>query len=298
MSSNQKTTGTKNPDPATAPALDAVENRDALDAFAGAPAMNDDGAAPGAGNDNAAPGGVLDTTQLVARPDVVRYIEATLRRYGVAWQDMADAVAEVQTDAIEAARTKRMPATRDEWKALAVAIAVCWAIDRLRAAEVRDKYDAGLCDDADAYARPTLHWEQRDPVDTKRYLAILKDLFDSGQMPEDGAEILWGEADGAPHAEIAAELGVTETVVKNRLFRMRATFRARLAALGLTFVLLLVAAALSPVGGGGVAASNPSAQQPVEPAPPVRPVPGDDAGAPRSENRHLPSDQIDPFPIK
>ena len=98
---------------------------------------------------------------------------------------------------------------------------------------MRDKYDAGLCDDADAYVRPTLHWEHADPVDTKRYLAVLKELFDSGQMPEHGAEILWGEAEEVPHAEIAAEIGVTTTVVDNRLFRMRARFRARLAALGM-----------------------------------------------------------------
>lgn len=62
---------------------------------------------------------------------------------------------------------------------------------------------------------------------------MLQGLFDSGQMPEHGVEILFGEADEVPHAEIAAELGVTRTVVDNRLYRMRARFRARLGALGM-----------------------------------------------------------------
>ena len=184
-------------------------------------------------NDNAVRGGIPDTTPLVAHPDVVRSIRAKLRRYRVAQQDIDDAIAEVQAESIEAARTRSTPCNVAQWKALATKVAVHWALDRLREAKVRSKYDAGLCDDADAYLRPTLHWEHRDPVDTKRYLAILKGLFDSGQMPEHGEEILQGDADAVPHAEIAAELGVSTTVVHNRLARMRAKFRARLAALGM-----------------------------------------------------------------
>src|SRR5260370_7467703 len=130
---------------------------------------------------------------------------------------MADAIAEVQADSIEAARARGMPATIAQWKALAATIAVRWAIDQLREGEVRDKYDAGPCDDPDAYLRPTLYWEHRDPVDTKRYLAILKDLFDSGQMPEHGAEILCGEAEDVPHAQLAPHLAVTPKLHPHRL---------------------------------------------------------------------------------
>src|SRR5580704_8786829 len=183
-----KTNSTHNPATPTAMALDALEPL-AGDAAGGA--ANDDGGPLGSANDNATPRGALDTTALVARPDVVRYIRGALRRYGVSHQDMADAIADVQVEAIEAARTRRMPANRGEWRALAVTVAVRRGVDRLREEQVRGKYDAGPCDDADAYAHPTLHREQRDPVDTKRYLAILKDLFDSGQMPKDAAEILW-----------------------------------------------------------------------------------------------------------
>lgn len=228
-------------------------------------------------NDNATRGGCPDTTHLAARPDVVRYLRATLRRCGVAPQLMADAIADVQADSIEAARARRMPAGPAQWKALVATVAVRQAIDRRRQTDARSKYDAGLCDDPDAYGRPSLHWERRDPVDTKRYLAVLGELFDSGQMPEHGAEILWAEAEEVPREEIAAEIGVSETTVGNRLFRMRARFRARLAALGmLTVVLLLLAAYLTPVE--KVSAPAPRTE-PAEPAP-RRGLPACDAGTP------------------
>jgi DNA-directed RNA polymerase specialized sigma24 family protein len=194
---------------------------------------------PPPGNDNAARSAIPDTTPLVAHPDVVRSIRAKLQRYRVSPQDMADAIAEVQTESLETARSCGMPSGLAQWKALANTIAVHWALDRLREQKRRARYDAGLCENADAYLHPTLHWEHRDPVDTKRYLAVLKDLFDSGQMPEHGEDILQGEADEVPHREIAAEIGVTPSVVRGRLFRMRAKFRARLAALGMLALLLL-----------------------------------------------------------
>jgi DNA-directed RNA polymerase specialized sigma24 family protein len=189
--------------------------------------------APAPGNDNATPDPIHDTTHLVAHPDVVRYIRATLRRHGVARQDLDDAIADVQLDAIEAARGGRMPCDPAQCKALVATISARRAIDRHRETEARARYDAGLCDDPDAWAGPVRHGTQRDPVDTKRYLDVLQELFDSGQMPEHGPEILQGEADGLAHEEIAAEIGVTTTVVRARLFRMRARFRARLATLGM-----------------------------------------------------------------
>ncbi len=240
---------------------------------------------PSPGNDNATRGGVPDTTQLLARAEIVRAITFTLRRYRVRSRDLPDAIADVQVECIEAARAGTMPATLAQWKAFATTVATHWALDRLRQARQRGKYDAGLCEDADVYMRPTLHWEHRDPVDTKRYLAVLEELFDSGQMPEHGEDILQGEADEVPHADLAAELGVSTTVVHNRLFRMRAKFRARLAALGmLTLMLLLLGVLLSPVD--EVAAPAP---------PPVLVVPASDGGAPPVErNRPLPSEEIAP----
>jgi hypothetical protein len=68
-------------------------------------------------------------------------------------------------------------------------------------------------------------------VDRTDELCRLAQLFDAGKMPEGGAEILWGEAEGVPHEEIAAELGISRTAVGNRLYRMRTKFRTRLAEL-------------------------------------------------------------------
>ena len=126
-------------------------------------------------------------------------------------------------------------------------VAARWAVDQFRESVVRNKYDKGPSDDADGCVRPTLHPEHRDRFDTKRYLAVLKELFDSGQLPEGAAEILWGEADRVQHAEIAAELGIGEVALRSRLFRMRAKFRAKLAALGmLALALLLLTGLLAP----------------------------------------------------
>jgi DNA-directed RNA polymerase specialized sigma24 family protein len=183
---------------------------------------------PPAGNDNAARPGVRDTTALVARPEIVRSVRATLRRHHVATYEMADAIADVQTEALAIARTREMPADVAQWRALATSIAVYWALDRRRQAMRRSRYDAGLCEDADVYPSATPHCEHRDPIDIKSDLAVLKELFDSGQMPERGIEILLVAADGAHHGEIAAEIGVSTSVVRGRLFRMRAKFRAEL----------------------------------------------------------------------
>jgi DNA-directed RNA polymerase specialized sigma24 family protein len=275
MSSNQNP---RHPNPNTqAPSLPSVADR------ADGPEL----AAPPSSNDNAALLALPDTTAFVARPDIVRGIHTTLRNFRIPSRDMEDAIAEVQTPAIAHARKRAMPASAAEWKALTTKIARRWALNRRRAAEVRKKYDAGLCEEPEAYLSPTLHWEHRDPVDTKRYLAILKVLFDSGQMPEDGQAILQDAADEVPHADTAAEFGITETAVRGRLFRMRARFHARMVTLGmLTLLMLLFLSSL--VGSvGGVTASAPQTEP--EEAPSLRVEPAADASAPDgSENRPHP----------
>jgi DNA-directed RNA polymerase specialized sigma24 family protein len=227
-------------------------------------------------NDNATLGGVRDTTPCAAHPDFVRYVRAALARRGFPQRDMEDAIADVQADAISAARRKRMPANLEEWKALGLTIATRRAMKRRRKLKVTRKYDAGLCEEPDRYLTPTLHWEHRDPVDTKRYLTVLKELFDAGEMPEHGEVILQGEADEVPHEELAQELGISRTAVDNRLSRMRDKFYRRLAALGMLVFTLLMMYAVLTRGSGEVAAPAPSA---TPTAPPVEEVDDADAGA-------------------
>jgi hypothetical protein len=255
--------------------------------------------APDSSNDNSSRRGIADTTALVARAEVVAAIQGTLRVHRVPSREMDDAVADVQMRAIALARRGAMPATLQQWKSLARSVAVRWAQNRRRQLRDRRKYNAGLCEDADVYMSPTLHWEHRDPVDTKRYLTVLKELFDSGKMPELGEEILQDAADEVPAKETAAELGLTDSVVRGRLFRMRATFAARLAGLGmLTLLLVLFAFAHVMPGGDEVTASAPSARS-AETAAPDGGEPACDGDAPELfKNRTDPSNKIAPQDVK
>jgi hypothetical protein len=255
--------------------------------------------APDSSNDNSSRRGVPDTTALAGRAEVVAVVGAVLRDFRIPSQDMPDAIADVQLRSIELARKRAMPATLQQWKALARTLAVRWALKRKRQARDRRKYDVGPCEDPDIFLSPTLHWEHRDPVDTKRYLAILEELFDSGQMPELGREILQDAADEVPAKQTAEELGLTHSVVRGRLFRMRATFAARLSGLGmLTLLLVLFAFARVMPRNDEVAAPAPTVTSRVTAAPDGS-VPASDGGAPElPENRTDPSNKIAPQGLK
>ncbi len=176
--------------------------------------------------------GIEDTTALAADPAVAKVVRGTLRKYGRKAAQLEEDVAEVVTQAIEAARRGPMPKSLGAWKALATTIAPRYAIDAGRADGVRRRRGGKLCGEPDLYG-PLEFETPRDPVDTKRFLAVLKELFDSGKMPEQGAEILWGVAEGVTQREIAEETGLSEDQVDTRLRRMRRKFRLRLEALGM-----------------------------------------------------------------
>jgi DNA-directed RNA polymerase specialized sigma24 family protein len=183
------------------------------------------------GNDNAHPGGAPDTLVLANHPEFLERVRRTLVRFGRR-RSLEDDVCEVQVRAIEVARNGPMPPDLPRWKALGRLIAKLYAIDERRKWEVRKKYDTGLCEEPDAHG-PIEIEGGRDPVDTKRYLAVLKDLFDRGEMPEMGAEILWDAADDVAQEETAEELGLSERQVRFRLHQMRDRFAQRLVVLGL-----------------------------------------------------------------
>jgi DNA-directed RNA polymerase specialized sigma24 family protein len=191
-------------------------------------------------NDNAKRGGVADTTAMLAHRRVVDAITATLVKRGRRARHLEDAVPEVQMRCLEAARRGPMPRDVDEWCALAITVAQRYAERQGLRERARARYDTGLCEEPDAYG-PIEKEGGRDPVDTKRYLAVLKDRFDAGRMPEMGGEILWGAAEDVPQREIAEETGLTQRQVKHRLRMMRRVFAARIAELGMTAMPLLVA---------------------------------------------------------
>jgi DNA-directed RNA polymerase specialized sigma24 family protein len=203
---------------------------------AGVTEANDNGRE---GREEGGRAGSADTTRLVVTPEVVAAIKGTLARHGRKSR-FEDDVPEVQTRALEAARRGPMPKDAGQWKALAATIAERYALDEKKKAKARQKYDTGLCEEPDSYG-PIEHEGGRDPVDTKRYLTVLKELFDTGRMSEMGGEILWGVAEELSYDEIAEETGLTDGQVRTRLQRMRDTFYRRIADLGLLAVLVVVA---------------------------------------------------------
>jgi DNA-directed RNA polymerase specialized sigma24 family protein len=182
-------------------------------------------------NDNALCAGAADTTLLANHPAFLERVRRTLIRQGRR-RYLENDVPEVQLRAIEAARVGPMPPDLPRWKGLGRRIAKLYAIDERRKWDVRAKYDEGLCEEPDANG-PIEVERGRDPVDTKRYLGVLKDLFDRGEMPDMGGEILWDAAEDVPQEETAAETGLSEQSVKRRLKRVRERFSRKLDDLGL-----------------------------------------------------------------
>jgi DNA-directed RNA polymerase specialized sigma24 family protein len=169
----------------------------------------------------------------------------------MARQELPDGVAQVQMRALGALQNKPRPVDLGGWKALSCTIAERLVLkDRKREAK-RSRYHDGLSDEADDHA-PIARSPGKvaDPVDLARQRKVLEGQFEAGDMPEHGDAILEGVVDGLSAKEIGAELGLSESAVKNRLARMRKLFKAKLAALGMLTLMLLVAVLFSvPIGG-------------------------------------------------
>ena len=115
----------------------------------------------------------------------------------------------------------------------------------------RARVDAGLCEDPDEYTHLEYGACARDPIDTRRLLDVLADLFRAGEMPEHGVEILDCVQAGMTCEEIGEELRIPATTVQGRLQRMRRKFRVRLSLLGITVLLILL-----PLAAGSAAAAD------------------------------------------
>jgi RNA polymerase sigma factor (sigma-70 family) len=146
---------------------------------------------------------------------------------------MEDAVGDVTLKTLESLVGREPPGDIAEWQALAAKIARDYAIDQQRKHRRRTALGhAGLTEDADSI-EPLPNDDWRDPVDAARLVGILGEQFENGEMPEAGEEILDAVAYDMSHKEIASELGITESAVRNRLLRMRRTFAERVEERGL-----------------------------------------------------------------
>jgi DNA-directed RNA polymerase specialized sigma24 family protein len=214
--------------------------------------------ATAATNDNALPRRLhTDPRAMVSHREVVGAVEGTLVKCGVDHQDLRDGVAEVQCRALESKQGKPLPTTVEQWRALSCTIAKRMVITDRRREERRGRWHAGLCEAPDDHIPEEPEPWRRDPVETREYLRVLKELFEAGKMPEDGEIILQHTADGWSAKKIAKDLGLTQSTVKNRLMRMRRAFRAKLASLGMLVMMLLVAVLFAAPFGAGVGGGRP-----------------------------------------
>jgi DNA-directed RNA polymerase specialized sigma24 family protein len=170
----------------------------------------------------------------------------SLSRYGacngVYEQDLADFVAEVQTRVLAYLERNAPPKDRPGWEGLFIGIARNYLMDRDARRKTAKKYNAGPCEAPDEHAPFAPSGEQRDPVDAKRQLDVLLGMFERGEMPELGREILEGVADGVKIPAIGRELGLPGKEVRKRLTAMRRAYFKRLHLMGLMVMMIAVVA--------------------------------------------------------
>ncbi len=176
-------------------------------------------------------------TALLVHREVDRYICGTLARMGWLQQDLCDGLQEVRCRAVQAFSKEGAipPATVDDMKAYCARIARNYVIDLWRKQEDAEEHgDAGLCEDPDEFFPLPGTYEERDPVDAKRQLAVAKSLFERGLMPSRGQCILEGVAFEIPYRKLARELQLSVWTVKSRLKAMRAVYKAEIEELGMS----------------------------------------------------------------
>ncbi len=167
-------------------------------------------------------------TALLTDPAVDNAVCGALCRLGWPRGDLPDGLQHVRWRVIRSfvVGGKKPPPTVGEMKALCARTARRCAISRLRKRRTAKKRgDVGFCDDPDKYVPLHLPHEQRDPVDTRRLLEVLAELFRQGRMPDHGVEIIEGIAEGLSYDEVAQDVGISSGSVQGRLKTMRKVFR-------------------------------------------------------------------------
>jgi len=174
-------------------------------------------------------------TALLTDSEVDRWVCGTLVKMGWLQQDLCDGLQEVRCRAIEAFHDgMEPPGTLGEMKAFCARIARNYVIDLWRnQAEAERGRDAGLCEDADEFFPLPGSYEERDPVDAKRELAVARSLFQRGEMPARGQAILEGVAWEIPYKKLGRELRLSDRAVEGRLETMREVFGKEIEARGM-----------------------------------------------------------------
>lgn len=201
----------------------------------------------------------------VIDPAVTTPVRKYLCFHGVPQHEMDDTVAEIQVRALEAVDGGASPKNVGEWQKLVIRIARNYLIDQARREKVADKYDDGLTDEADEHVPIEPSGEPRDPVDARRQLAVLLEMFDRGEMPELGREILEAVADRVKIPQIGRELGLPAKEVRKRLRTMRGRYFKRLGALGMLVLTMVMFTVFAGPGGVAMRDGAPPAGEPTVP---------------------------------
>jgi DNA-directed RNA polymerase specialized sigma24 family protein len=189
------------------------------------------------------------TMHNLIQPNLAHRITCYGAAHGVTKQDLADFVAEVQVRTIEHLQQHSPPKDDAGWQGLVLTIGKNLLIDRCKRKKTHEKHDAGLCDAPDDHGPLLPSGEQRDPVDARRQLDVLLDMFRKGEMPPLGKEILEGVAENVKLPAIGRELGLPVKEVRSRLKEMRKRYFTRLQMLGLMVMMLMVFAVFAGPAG-------------------------------------------------
>ena len=159
-------------------------------------------------------------------------IQNALLSQGIRKPDLPDAVQDVYVKALQSFQTTPPPTEVERMAALCAEIARNYAIDLFRSAGRKHRDLVGRCD-PDEFTPLEYGAAQRDPIDARRQLEVLVELFEEGCMPEHGVDILDGVATHTSYEELAVELGIPADLARWRMREMKRIFRARLAKRGM-----------------------------------------------------------------
>ena len=193
-------------------------------------------------------------------PEVTRAIEGALRRKGLRGADLEDHRQIVLERALQAASP---PASLGECVVMVQTIATNLVVDTFRQKKSRSKVDAGPYETPDE--RPANeHGDVADRIDERRQLDFVRGEIETGSISARQAAILTNAADDVPQAEIAADLKLAHSTVRNELAAVRRTVRIKWAAfaavtLGFFGVVFMASRPPPPVGS---APAPPSAVPP------------------------------------
>ena len=169
---------------------------------------------------------------LIHHLDVTRAIQGAL--LANAWEtDLEAGVHAVRTKVIDAfERGARAPTRLDGMRHFATVVARSHAIEARRNAETTEEVVLGARN-PELFVALIDGCAERDPIDARRQLEVLAELFRAGEMPEDGADILEAVGSECTFAEIAEDLGISRDDVRHRLKKMRSIYRRRMRERGL-----------------------------------------------------------------